>query len=42
LLRIYLFEAASVPLHRTKRRCVLKASRLWLARRNGRKRRKWR
>jgi len=35
LLRAYLFEAASVLLHRTKRWCALKAWGLRLAKRNG-------
>ena len=35
LLRTYLFEAASVLLHRTKRWCALKAWGLRLAKRNG-------
>ena len=37
LLRTYLFEAASVLLHRTKRWCALKAWGLRLAKRNGMK-----
>lgn len=37
LLRTYLFEAASVLLHRTKRWCALKAWGLRLAKRNGTK-----
>ncbi len=37
LLRAYLFEAASVLLHRTKRWCALKAWGLRLAKRNGMK-----
>ena len=37
LLRTYLFEAASVLLHRTRRWCALKAWGLRLAKRNGMK-----
>lgn len=37
LLRTYLFEAASVLMHRTKRSCALKAWGLRLAKRNGMK-----
>ena len=37
LLRTYIFEAASVLLHRTKRWCALKAWGLRLAKRNGMK-----
>ena len=37
MLRTFLFEAASVLLHRTKKWCALKAGGLRLAKRNGMK-----